>query len=124
MAAAYAEVLEGCLAEDAVWADLAEAFTPLLLNAIPERATPQVELEQRMSLWEKMRYDALLARIENQQAGMAQDISKSSGEEKKTRGLQRARRLAKEGACTESVSSLKGASARSRRRPRSSGRTS
>ena len=43
MAAAYADVLEGCLAEDTAWAELAEAFTPLLLDTIPEGATPQVE---------------------------------------------------------------------------------
>ena len=58
-----ADCLEGTLADEAVWATLAEAQAKLLLYAIPARMAPVVELEQRIALWEAQDFEALLFRV-------------------------------------------------------------
>ena len=108
MCASFADCLEGVLEGDRAWAVLAEAFPTLVLHGIPYGISNVVELEQRLAAWEAGDLSGLVTRIQHQEAGREKDARALTEGAKRNLAGARARRLAKEGARSKAVGSLRG----------------
>ena len=89
-AAILADILEGTLANDQRWAELATCMPRLLLHAVPYGVTAAVELNTRLKLWEARDVEGLYLRILTQEAGRSKDVEEADDEDK--RALAAARR--------------------------------